>query len=49
MAIIYIQFVILLLGASLYLNIITVFSKYNNNVIIFTILIKYNHVNVIII
>lgn len=44
MAIIYIQSVILLLGASLYFNIITVFSKYNNNIIIFTILGKYNYV-----
>lgn len=47
MAIIYIQSVFLLLGASLYFNIITVFSKYNNNIIIFTVLIKYNDVIII--
>lgn len=47
MAIVYIQSVILLLGASLYFNIITVFGKDNNNIIIFTILIKYNDVIII--
>lgn len=47
MAIVYIQSVILLLGPSLYFNIITVFGKYNNNIIIFTILITYNDVIII--